>query len=135
MNFDHLVASRGARAFAATFAVLAIASFALGRSDVVPDLGRFIFLPVLIFSVLTFMGIIFSFRPLYTRWMKFADALQVVVMTILFGGCYLIVVPFFVLIVKASDPLGLRGRPEDGDSYWVDRHKDESDIESYRRMA
>jgi len=84
-------------------------------------------------GVLAFIGLIHSSRRLYAAWLGLAEVAKLVVISGLFGSCYLFVVPVFRLITQVSDPLRLRRRspPE---TFWILRRED-SDPASLERMG
>ena len=135
MNLDRLVSSRGARIATLSVALFAATALVLHELNALPQFGRLLPIVSAGCGLLTFAGLIVSFRPLYLLWSRIADVIQTVMMSLLFGCCYLLVVPFFVLIVRASDPLHLRGRTEEDGSFWTRRRKDDSDVQSFQRMV
>ena len=84
-------------------------------------------------GVLAFISLIHSFSSLYTAWLAFAEVARVAVITVLFGACYLLVVPVFRLVTLFSDPLLLRNRSR-AETFWSER-LDDSDPGSLERMA
>lgn len=84
-------------------------------------------------GALAFIGLIHSFSRLYAAWLGFAEIAQMVVISILFGSCYLLVVPVFRLVTLTSDPLRLRNRSR-AETFWVPRLED-SDPASLERMG
>ena len=83
---------------------------------------------------LAFLGMIHCFGALYSRWMRFAGLLHTVAVTVLFGACYLFVVPLFYLFVRVSDPLRLRSRAQPG-SFWIRRRNPGLDPSTLQRMG
>jgi hypothetical protein len=93
--------------------------------------------PFLIVTVvvgfLTFVGVIHSFRRLYYRWLAVAESLQGVVITLLFGACYLLVVPWFALVARL---IGARSRSRiDSTTYWRSRNASACDENYFARMG
>ena len=64
--------------------------------------------------------------------MRFAEALHRIAIRVLFSACYLLIVPVFVPIVWARDPLGLRRRRRA--TTWVTK-RGEIDLPSLERMG
>ena len=83
---------------------------------------------------LAFIGLIHCFRTLYSRWMRFAGLLHTVALTVLFGACYLFVVPLFYLFVRVLDPLKLRSRGQSG-TFWIRRRNPGVDPSTLQRMG
>ncbi len=81
-----------------------------------------------------FLGMIHCFDALYSRWMRFAELLHKVALTVLFGACYLFVVPFFYLFVRVLDPLKLRSRGQPG-TFWIRRRNPGVDPSTLQRMG
>jgi hypothetical protein len=74
----------------------------------------------------------YSLRKIYRLWMRFAELLHSIAVAVLFGGCYLLIVPVFFLISRPFDPLRLRGRA-DAKSYWIKRRRGDVDLRSLQR--
>ncbi len=84
-------------------------------------------------GVPTALGVILSFRPIYAVWMRIAEILQRFVSTVLFGSCYLLLVPLMLLAARLG---GLFGRRREfGESLWVRRAPRDTDPRSYQRMG
>jgi H+/Cl- antiporter ClcA len=77
---------------------------------------------------------IYSCRAVFSWWMRFAKVLNGVVTTVVFGLCYLVLVPFFVPLIWALDPLGLRGGSKPA-SFWHQRRSTPVDVDTLRRMG
>lgn len=84
-------------------------------------------------GLLAFIGLIHSFASVYAVWLGFAERAHTVVISVLFGACYLLVVPVFRLITLASDPLRLRKRSH-AKTFWISRQED-PDPASLERMG
>jgi drug/metabolite transporter (DMT)-like permease len=121
MDPGKLIASPGVRVASALLVIVSVA--ALGFQPIVAAVT----------GLLAFLGLIMSFRSSYQAWMRMAERLQTVVTTILFGACYLLVVPLFAAFVRMSDPLRLR-RPKN-ESSWVGTRQEARDARSYQRMG
>jgi drug/metabolite transporter (DMT)-like permease len=121
MEFDSLVASLRVR-IATIMLALTCAVF----------IGRLPLLAV-IAGILAVLGGLLSFHASYVLWMRFAARLQTVVTTILFGACYLLLIPVFAVFVRMGDPLRLRMSADD--STWVPIERDADDVQSYQRMG
>lgn len=130
MNTERLIGSTAMRVLTVVFAaVCAALLLARGRF---PDASGLLLVVAIASGILACLAFIHSFRAVYTAWMRFAKALHNVVIAVLFGACYLAVVPFFFLIAWPSDPLRLRKQPESG-TFWVRRR--EFDPSSLDRMG
>jgi len=70
-------------------------------------------------------------RPVYVVWMTVANALGVVMSTVLLTVLFVLVLPWFSLIVRWGDPLRKRLKP-DG-SYWEDYKRHEPTLERMQR--
>lgn len=88
-----------------------------------------------ILALLTLLGFILSFQKVYARWMRFAAILQKIFVTIFFGLCYLLIVPFFSLLLRKADPLKLRTPSDQTSSFWRTREPDNTSSDSYLRMG
>ncbi len=134
MSPNKLVGSTAIRIATANFLVCAAAMIALGRNELVPaSHGMVRFLTVL-FCLLAFASAVHCFRTTYSWWMAFAKLLHLVVTTLLFSICYLLIIPILVPIVWALDPLKLR-KKNDTDTFWIKRSGGGCDLESLQRMG
>lgn len=113
----------------AATALLALTSVGLWMADTG---GSSVFYGAVGSTVLTMVGVIHSSASVFKRWMRFAEGLQTVVVTTIFGVCYLVVVPVFSVIVWFRDPLRLKRRSQQ--TAWVTR-RDDSDPLSLERMG
>ena len=131
---DKYIASPAARALALFFGVLFVVFIVIGQ---VADLSNrnVLYLSTVIFGLLALLGCIHSFHGVYRAWMNFAALLQKGISTILFGACYLFMVPFIVVFVRISDPLKLKASASKQDTFWIQRHADEKNVASYQRMG
>jgi hypothetical protein len=131
MNPDRLIGSAGIRFATLILALLCLAAMAL---DFLSQAG--VVLRTLTFgcAILTFMGIVYSFRAVYSLWMRVAKALHAVGVTLLFGACYLFIIPLFFLISWAFDPLRLRNRSEP-QTFWIPRRRTPCDLTFLQRMV
>ena len=85
-------------------------------------------------AVVAFMALVHSSHGIYARWMRFAEGLQALIVTVLFGACYLLVVPLFFALSWYQDPLRLRRRAQEH-SFWVQRAAGSDDLRSFQRMG
>ncbi len=132
MDTGRFVGTLGVRLATATLAAICAAgAFTLGR----PDLpGRGVLLAVtFVAGFLALVGFIHCFRAIYDRWLVFTRVLHTVVTTVLFGACYLLVVPLFWLITLPFDLLRVRRRPA-AESFWVEK-PGKADPSSFQRMG
>lgn len=70
---------------------------------------------------------------LYRWWLRVAARIQTVVVTILFGACYLLVVPLFSLMLVLRGRLRSRRGAERSD--WIDVPAEDTTVESFQRMG
>ena len=85
-------------------------------------------------TALTFVSSVHYSRRIYSAWMKLAHRLQLLLVTVLFSMCYLLLVPLLYLFARNSDSLKLRSG--DGvDSYWIDRRDERRTLRFYERMG
>lgn len=133
MSTEKLIGSLITRIATVTLVVLAILGLMIswsgsgGGSSWVRTLA-------IVCAVLALLGGIHCTRAGYDLWMRFAKVLSGVMTTIVFGLCYLLLVPLFVPIVWILDPLRLR-RGAESQSYWHHRPDTPVDVEMLRRMG
>jgi hypothetical protein len=135
VDIERIIGSRGIRGVTLVAAVILVTTMVLRAYGIAPWTGGRAFL---VFSVgvgfIAFIALIHSFRTLYDRWLAVAAFLQRVVITLLFGGCYLLVVPWFALLARVIGVRGLRGRPGPR-SFWVRRRHSPCDESYFTRMG
>ena len=85
-------------------------------------------------TALAFVSSVHYSRRIYSAYLKVAHRLQMLVVTVLFSMCYLVLVPLLYLFARASDSLKLRSSDE-VDSYWIDRRDEERTFRFYERMG
>jgi hypothetical protein len=134
MNTPRFVSSCGARLAAAGFALLALLGLALDEFDLFPVSRSWVLRLTLAFGCLAVLAGIHSERRVYALWMRFAERLNVVVVTVLFAAAYLVVLPVFFALVWALDPLRLRKR-SDGGTFWIKKRTSPHDLDSFKRMG
>ena len=134
MNSDRLVGSTGIRLATLVFSLLCVTAVVLYERDFFSELSEVLLILAIGSGVLAFIGLTHSFRVVYSLWMKFAETLHTVTITLLFGACYLVVVPVFFLMVWPFDPLRLRNRSEP-DTFWIQRRNPRCDPPSLQRMG
>ncbi len=130
MNADRLVGSKIVRGVTAVAALAAASGFALAWSG----RARGALTGAVICAVVTFLGGIYCARRGFALWMRFAKIVNRVMTTLVFGLCYLVLVPMFVPFVWIVDPLRLR-RGSNCDSFWHERHRPPVNIDMLRRMG
>jgi hypothetical protein len=123
---NRFVASTVARVLAPLLVAAAVTT-ALVPAGVVPYRR----LAVVILAVAAWMGVVHSSARLFALWMRLADTLHTVAVTVLFGACYLVVVPVFRLVLWFRDPLSLRRARQ---TSWVPRTR-LVDADSLERMG
>ena len=134
MNMTRVIGAPVVRVVTLTLLLTCLALTLIVRGGSYPGAGRVLFIVALVSGIGGLLGLIHSFQKAYDLWMKFADALQIVVVTVLFGMCYLFIVPIFFIIIKAFDPLRLRFRSKE-DTYWIRRRRDEFNLDVFERLA
>lgn len=131
MDPARLVGSTAIRG--ATLLLAAVCAAAASLSTPSPGLQSLLFWLAVGSGVLTAIAFIHCFPSTYSAWLRFAEALQTVVISVLFGAVYLLIVPWFRLITQTTDPLGRRRRSR-AETFWVGR-TDDSDPTSLERMG
>lgn len=86
-----------------------------------------------VLGFLAFVGFVHSARSIFTKWMALAQLLHSIAVPTLFGACYLLIVPIFVLVSWRRDPLGLRQGSQT--TFWTHRHCGTVDKNSLARMG
>jgi hypothetical protein len=127
MSIDRFIGSPLARA--GTVVLVALSAGLALASDGGP---RWAFWASVGSGVVAFMFLVHSFAGLFSAWMRFAEALQAVVIKTLFSACYLLIVPIFAVVLRGRDPL--RRRRGVGESSWVPR-TGKVDASSLERMG
>jgi hypothetical protein len=127
-----LVGSPGVRVAAVILALTSGAIVVLAWRGVLPHSPSWI--AAIACGILTLLGVIGSFRALYSRWMRFSHLLHVAVVHFVFGVVYLLVVPLFVPVVWVLDPLRLRQDSKETTS-WIPRRNSRFDPNSLERLG
>ena len=134
MDVDRIIGSTGIRVATLTISLLLVTAVVL-REHMDPSGARHaVFLLVIGAGVLAFVGLIHSFRALYSQWLRFAGFLNRLVVALIFGGCYLLIVPWFFLMARAISLLRSRSRFEP-ESFWIPRRRVDCDARSLARMG
>ena len=131
MDPSQLVGSAAIRGATLLFAAVCAAAVSMSGSS--PGAQRLLTWLAIGSGLFAAIGFLHSFQSTYSAWLRFAERLQTVVISILFGACYLLVVPLFRLFTQISDPLRLRRRMR-AETFWVLRPED-SDLDSLERMG
>ena len=134
MNSDKFVGSVGVRLATLLFLLLSVMAVVLYERGSFPNVSKAPLIVAVVAGILAFIGMIHSVRKVYTAWLNLAMTLNTVMITILFGACYLLVVPVFFVIRWPSDPLGVRKRFE-VDTFWVRRRRSRCDLASLQRLG
>ena len=133
MDIERIVGSSGARIVAAGLCALLAFAIALRRYSLYPwTEGTPFFVFLIVLGICAFIAVIPSFRTLYYRWLAFAEFLQGIVVTVLFGACYLLIVPLFAVIAHALDSSRVRTKSK---SFWRPRHPAAGDESYFSRMG
>ena len=133
MDSARIVGSSGVRLTTAVLMLACAGGGWLLRAASFPNARRVLLFLTVALGFAAFIGLIHSFRAIYSGWLAFAGVLHVIAVNAIFGACYLLVVPLFRLIVLPFDPLRLRKRA-DATSFWVEREEDPGP-DSYQRMG
>lgn len=134
MTTDKLIGSVGIRIATMLFSLLCIMGIILSRYRFFGETGGPALTLTVVSGILAVVGAIYSFRSVFSLWMRFAKVLHVVVTTLLFGACYIVVVPFFFLVIRLFDPLCLRKQPEPR-TFWIQRRNVRVEVVSLQRMG
>jgi hypothetical protein len=134
MNPNRLVGSVGVRFATLLLSLLCVTGLVLYDHSFVPIGNKALLMLAVGSGILAFLGMIHAFRTVYARWLRLTRALHTVLITVLFGACYLFVVPVFSLMVWPFDPLRLRHRPK-LDTFWIRRRSPGCDLASLQRMG
>lgn len=134
MNSDRLVGSDGVRLATLLFLLLSVTAVVLYERGSFPNGYKAPLIVAVVAGILAFIGVIHCVRTVYTAWLKLAMTLHTVIVTILFGFCYLFVVPVFFVIRWPSDPLRVRKRSE-VETFWIRRRRSRCDLASFQRMG
>jgi hypothetical protein len=130
---DRIVGSLGIRLAAAALALACVCGALLYRGRAFPDAQGLVLALSIASGVLALMAGVHTSRAVYARWLALSQRLHSLVVTVLFGACYLLVVPLFRLIGLTRDPLRL-GRRDPGETFWIPRREDQGP-ESFERMG
>lgn len=115
-----------------TLLLLAATVFMAARASGTAPKGS-LFYASLCCGILSLIGAIHCFEPLYRGWMNAAEQVQRVVVVLVFGAFYLLLGPLFFLLSKTQKLLSSRG--EHSDTYWIELPPEAVDEESLRRMG
>lgn len=127
------VGSKWIRATAVGLAVLCVVTLLGARQATAGSTLRWMLTTgALVTGVATAACLPLSSRRFYPIWMRWAERLNALVMTLLFGACYLLIVPLFFLLQWKSDPLRLRSRSQ-AKTFW--RPRPPRDARSFERMG
>ena len=85
-------------------------------------------------TALAFVSSVHCSWRIYSTWLKVAHRFQMLLVTILFSMCYLILVPLLYPFARASDSLKLK-TGDRVDSYWIDRRDEVRTPQFYERMG
>ena len=88
---------------------------------------------LLISCLCCFLFITMSHKGFYQKWMAFAEKLNKVVITILFGAIYFLILPFLIF-VRFKDPLKIRAH-KNKQSLWIDRNQRIDTLDHMQRMG
>jgi hypothetical protein len=127
-----LVGSFGVRLTALFLFVVTIVAVTAYVNGMVPRTGAMQTV-VIVSALVTFMAFVHTTTAIYVRWLRFAEGLHTVVISVLFGGIYLLIVPIFALLVWPFDVLRLRKRS--ADTFWIEKRRAGADLRHFERMG
>lgn len=84
-------------------------------------------------AIAFFLLFLMSIPVLYQAWMRFAEKLSVWIVRTVFSIVYLVLLPILMIFVT-RDRLGLK-RHRAAPSLWIDRPREDGDLDSMRRMG
>ncbi len=134
MDVDRLIGSTGIHVATLAVSLLSMTVVVFREQTVLSGARDALFFLPIAGGVLAFIGLIHSFRSLYSWWLRFAAHLQRLVVTLLFGSCYVVIVPWFFLMAHSIGLLRLRNRSEPK-SFWIPRRHVDCDARSLARMG
>jgi hypothetical protein len=134
MHVDRIIGSTGIRVATLAVSLLLVTVVVLREHPIASGARDALFFLVVGGSVLAFIGLIHCFRVLYSRWLTFAGFLQQLVVALLFGSCYIFIVPCFYLIMRVIDLRRARSRSA-LKSFWILRRRVECDAKYLTRMG
>ena len=132
MKVTMFIGSMPARVISALLGVMAVLTWqGYARADKDAELWLYAGIAT---TALALISSVHYSRRIYSAWMNGAHRLQMLLVTVLFSVCYLVLVPLLYLFARASDSLKLRSGAG-VDSYWIDRRDEERTHEFYERMG
>ncbi len=132
MKVTRFIGSMPARVASALLAVSAVVAWwGYARVDKVEEFWLYAGIAT---TALAFVSSVHYSRRIYNAWLKVAHRLQMLIVTVLFSMCYLVLVPPLYLFARAADSLKLRSS-NGVDSYWIDRRDEERTLRFYERMG
>ena len=135
MRASSLVGSAAVRVATAIFALVFLWLALLYTSDALPAWPRVLRVSMIASGLLTFMAFVHTSKALYAGWLRVAEAIHTVVITVLFGLIYLVVVPLFALVIWPFDVLRVRQSQAGRSSFWIDKRPTTVDRAFLRRMG
>ena len=133
MDLERFIGSIGVRVATLVFLSLVVMTVVLHDNAV--SCGQdALFAFIIIAGIIVFVFLFHCSRALYTWWVRFAELFRKLVVMALFGGCYLLIVPWFFLAARAMDARRWLGRSEPA-SFWIRRRREEIDGRSLTRMG
>ena len=134
MDVDRLIGSTGIRTATLAVLLLSVTALVFREQTALSGAREALFFVAIGGGVLAFIGLIHSFRSLYSWWMSLTGLLQNLVVILLFGGCYVLIVPWFFLMTRANTLLRWPSRSEPK-SFWIPRRRADCDARSLARMG
>jgi integral membrane sensor domain MASE1 len=134
MTTENLVGSDGIRrATSALLAVALVIGYIYVR-DIFPARSGLMFWLLTATGILTFMGFVHTTRGIYAGWLRFAKVLHTGVITALFGGIYLLIVPLFALAIWPFDVLKVRAHKR-SNTCWIPKRAIDPDVTFFQRLG
>jgi hypothetical protein len=132
MNMEALIGNRRVRAAAVAFALLSAGAIATDPAGAWPRWHGALRLAAWAGGFLALLAAVHWSQGIHRRWMTAAGAINVVMTTLLFGACYLLIVPVFWAMIR----LRRLGRTTAGDeSQWHERRQVDLDLRYFQRMG
>lgn len=132
MNPATLVGTSGVRITAAALLAVTVTATVSYANGLLPRTGATLTL-LIVSAIVTFMALVHTAKPVYDAWMRFAETLHGIVVTVLFGAIYLLIVPVFAALVWPFDLLRLRKR--DADTFWIAKRSVGAELKQFERMG
>jgi len=134
MNPEKFVGTVATRVVTFVFLLLSLALVFAYQRDQFAEHRSLVFVLAVVACLVTLLGAIHCFHTWYSLWMRFSKVLQTLVISVIFGTCYLLIVPFFSLIAWVLRVKSSRRRAEGG-TYWIPRRTAKPDLDWFQRLG